>query len=101
MNNAVFTKTSENVRSHRDIKLLTTEARRNYLVSQPRKKFSDKLLAIRVKRTQLHMNKPVYLGLSILEMNKTLMCEFLRSQFMGSQNMEKKQNYVTWKQVSL
>ena len=83
MNNVVFAKTSENVRSHRDIKLLTTDARRNYLVSEPRKKFSDKLLAIRVKRTQLHMVTQlhwfVYLRLSILEMNKTLMCKFLNN----------------------
>ena len=34
-NNAVFRKNMENVRKHRDIKLVTTERRRNYLVSEP------------------------------------------------------------------
>ena len=35
MKNAAFGKTMGNVRTHRDIKLVTTEARRNYLVSEP------------------------------------------------------------------
>ena len=79
MNNAVFGKTMENVREHRDIKLVTTERTRNYLVSEPNyyatKFFTEKLLAIKMKKKML-MNKPVYLGLSILELSKILMCEF-------------------------
>ena len=35
MNHAFYGKTTENVRKHRDIKLVTTERRRNYLVSEP------------------------------------------------------------------
>ena len=70
MNNAVFGKTIENVRKHRDIKLVTTERRRNYLVSEPnyhtRKFFTENLLAIEMKKTEILMNKPVCLGLSIL-----------------------------------
>ena len=54
MSNVVFGKTTENVRKHRDIKLVTTEARRNYLVSEPNyhttKCFSENLLAIEMKK---------------------------------------------------
>ena len=54
MNNAVFGKTMENVRKHRDIKLVTTERRRNYLVSEPNyhttKFFTEHLLAIEMKK---------------------------------------------------
>ena len=64
MNNADFGKTMENVRKHRDIKLVTTERRRNYFVSQPTKFFTEHLLAIEMKKkTEILMNKPVYLGI--------------------------------------
>ena len=80
MNNSIFGKTMENVRKHRDIKLVTTDKRRNQLVSKPNyhttKWFSENLLAIEMKQTKVKMNKPVYLGLSILEISKTLMYEF-------------------------
>ena len=78
MNNAVFGKTMENVRKHRDIKLVTTDKRRNQLVLEPnyQKWFSEKILAIEMKKTKLIMDKPVYLGLSMLEIRKTLMHEF-------------------------
>ena len=80
MNNTVFGKTVENVREHRDIKLVTTDKRRNRLVSEPNyhttKWFSEKLLAIQMKKTKVKMNKPIYLGLSILQISKTLMYQF-------------------------
>ena len=80
MNNSVFGKTMENVRKHRDIKLVTTDEKRNKLVSEPNyhttKHFSENLLAIEMKKTKLKMNKPVYLGMSILDISKTLMYEF-------------------------
>ena len=80
MNNSVFGKTMENVRKHRDIKLVTTDKRRNQLVSEPNyhttKWFSEDLLAIEMKKIKVKMNKPVYLGLSILEISKTLVYEF-------------------------
>ena len=80
MNNAVFGKTMENVRKNRDIKLVTIERRRNYLVSEPnnhaKKIFKENLLAIEMKKTEILMNNPVYLGLSILELSEILMYEF-------------------------
>ena len=80
MNNAIFGKTMENVRKHRNIKLVTTERRRTYLVSGPNyhttKFFTENLLAVEMKKTQILMNKPVYLGLSILDLSKTVMYEF-------------------------
>ena len=79
-NNAVFGKTMVNVRKHRNIKLVTTERRRNYLVSEPNchttKFFMENLLAIEMRKTQILMNKPVYLGLSILDLSKTVIYEF-------------------------
>ena len=79
INNAVFVKTLENVRKHRDIKLFTIERKRNYLVSesnyQTTKIFTIYLLAIEVKEKQILVNKLVYLGLAILEISKILMYE--------------------------
>ena len=80
MHNAVFGKTMWNVREHGDIKLVTTERRRNYLVSEPNyhttKFFTENLLAIEMKKTEILMNKPVYFGLSIPRLSKILMYEF-------------------------
>ena len=68
----------EIVRNHKDFKLLKNKARRNYLVPQPNyhttKPFSENLLA---KEMRTHkMDKPIYLGLSILKMNKAIMYDF-------------------------
>ena len=80
MKNVVFGETMENVRKHRDIKLVTTERRMNYLVSEPnyhtKKFFTENLLAIEIKETGILMNKLVSVGLSILELSKILMYKF-------------------------
>ena len=59
MNNAVFGKTMKNVRKHIDIKLVTTERRRNYLVSEPnyhtKKFFTENLLAIEMKKKHRYL----------------------------------------------
>ena len=80
MDNSVFGKTMENVRKHRDMKLVTTDKRRYQLVSEPNynttKWFSEDLVAIEMKKIKLKMNNPVHLDFSTLEISKTLMYEF-------------------------
>ena len=80
MNNSVFGKTMENIRKHRDIKLVITDKKRSKLVSEPNyhttNLISEDLSIIEMKKTKVKMNKPIYLGLAILEISKTLMYEF-------------------------
>ena len=80
MNNAVFGKTMENIRKHRNIKLVTMDKKRSKLVSEPNyhtvNLISGDLSIIEMKKTKVKMNKPIYLGLSILEISKILMYEF-------------------------
>ena len=70
----------ENVKKYRDITLFTTERTRNYLVSEPNyhtaKFFTKDLLAIEMRKTEILMNKPVCLGLSILELRTISTYEF-------------------------
>ena len=79
MCNAVFGKSMEQVRNHRDIRLVTTNKRRNQLVSEPNyhstKWFSEELLAIEMRKIKIKMNKPIYLGLAILDISKTVVYE--------------------------
>ena len=67
MNNAVFGKTMENERNHRYIKLVKADKKRNQLVSEHNyhttKWFSENLLTIKMRKTKVRMNKPVYLGI--------------------------------------
>ena len=80
MSNVGFEKPVENLRKHRNAKLVTKERRRNYLVSEtnyPTKKFfTENVLATEMRKAQILMTKPVYLGLLILDLNKTMMYEF-------------------------
>ena len=80
VNNSVFGKTMENIRKHRDIKLVTTNKKRSKLVPEPKfhamNLISENLSIIKMKKTKIKMNKPIYLGLSILEISKILMYEF-------------------------
>ena len=80
MNNSVFGKIMKNVRNYRDIKLVAFDKRRKRLVSDPnyhsQKISSDHLMAIEMKKTNVKMTKPLYLGMTILDISKILMYEF-------------------------
>ena len=92
MNNAVFGNTMENVRKHRNIKLVKTEKKRNKLVSEPNyhtmKLIDEDLAIIEMKKVKVKINKPIYLGLSILELSKIIMYEFwndyVKSKYMDN-----------------
>ena len=80
MNNSVFGKTMENIRKHSDIKLVTTNKKRSKLDSEPNyhtiNYISEDLSITEMNKTKVKMNKPIYLGLSILDISKTLMYKF-------------------------
>ena len=86
MNNAIFRKTMENLRKHRDIKLFATERRRKYLVSESveyhaTKFFAKTLLSTEIKKN-FFLNKSVNLGFSIVESSKILMRELFKSKIL-------------------
>ena len=80
MNHLVFRKTMENVRNHRDIKIVTTDKQRSILTPQPNyhstKHVSNDLLIMEMKKVEVKMNKPIYLGQAVLDVSKILMYEF-------------------------
>ena len=80
MNNSVFGKTMESIRNSVNIKLVNDRKKAEKLSAKPNFKhcniFSENLVAIHTKRTELKFDKPVYLGMSILDISKTLMYDF-------------------------
>ena len=81
MNNSVFGKTMENIRNRVVVKLVNTEEKLRKLTAKPNFKgppkiFSENLISVHMKKTSLTMNKPVYLGMCILDLSKTIMFDF-------------------------
>ena len=80
MNNSVFGKTMENIRNRVDVKLVNNENKLRKLVAKPNFKsckiFNENLVSVHMKQTSLTMNKPVYLGMCILDLSKTIMYDF-------------------------
>ena len=77
MNNSVFGKTMENIRNRVDIELVNNRNMAKKLTAKPNFKhlniFCEDLVAIHMKKSSLTMNKPIYLGMSILDLSKTVM----------------------------
>ena len=98
INNSVFGKTMENIRKHRDIKLVTTDKKRIKFVSEPNyhtiNLISEDLSIIEMKKTKVKMNKPIYLELPILEISKILMYEFWYDYMKPKYNVNAKLCYM-------
>ena len=96
----------EGVRKYRDIKLVTTNKKRRYLVSKPNyhatKWFSENLLGVEMRKLKVKMNKPVYSGVSILEISKTQCMSFgmiTLNQSINGIAFKSMQNYALWIQI--
>ena len=80
MNNSVFGKTMENIRNRIDVRLVTDEKELEKLVKKPNfdriNIFTEDLVAVHMKKTTIKLHKPIYLGMSILDLSKTLMYDF-------------------------
>ena len=80
MNNSVFGKTMENIEKRVNVKLVTKREEAMKLSSQPNYErhtiFDENLIAVHIKKTKLIYKKPIYLGMCILDLSKTLMFEF-------------------------
>ena len=80
MNNSVFGKTMESIENRVDVRLVCDEKEAIKLTAKPnydgRTIFDENLIAIHMKKTKLFYNKPIYLGMTILDVSKTLMYKF-------------------------
>lgn len=80
MNNSVFGKTMENVRTHIEAKLCTNDRQKNLRIRNPRcttwKIFNKDLTIVKLNKKKVILNKPIYAGFSILELSKVHMMNF-------------------------
>ena len=80
MNNSVFDKTMENLRKRVNVKLVTKPEKRTKLTASPAfdsfRIFSEDLAAVNMKKTKLYLNRPIYVGFTILDLSKVLMYDF-------------------------
>ena len=86
MNSSVFGKTVENLRKLIDVKLVCSheEDKLMRLIASPAfaqaNIFDDDLAAIKVHKSNLVLNRPVYVGMSILDLSRHLMYDFYYNQ---------------------
>ncbi|XP_015914701.2 uncharacterized protein [Parasteatoda tepidariorum] len=80
MNNAVFGKTLENIRKHVNIKLCSSEKKAEKLISRynfrDRTILTEQLIAIHMRKTEITFNKPISIGMAVLDISKILMYKF-------------------------
>ena len=93
MNNSVFGEMMENIRKHRNIKLVVTEEKYLHTVMKPNFKsgvrFNENLMGCEMGKIKVVMNKLVYLGQAILDLSKIVMCEFHYDYMLPKCSLEK------------
>ena len=93
MNNSAFVKTMENIRKHRNIKLVTTEEKYLHTVMKPNFKsgvlFGENLMGCEMGKIKVVMNKLVYLGQAILDLSKIIMYKFHYDYMVPKYDLEK------------
>jgi len=95
MNNSMFGKTMENIRNRVNIRLVNNQKSLKKCVTKPNfdhyTVFDENLVAVHMKKTELVFNKPMYLGMSILDLSKTLMYDFhyiyIKKEFSSKANL--------------
>ena len=102
MNNSVFGKTMENIRKHRNIKLVNNEEDYHRKVMKPNFKsgtlLGKDLMSCEMGKIRVVMNKPVHLGQAILDLSKIIMYKF-HYDYMKRKYRDEDLNYVTWIQI--
>ena len=91
VNNSVFGKTMENIRKHRNIKLVTTEEK--YLKTVMKPNFKSGVLFGEMGKIKVVMKKPVYLGQAILDLSKIVMYEFHYDNMVPKYGLDKLKLY--------
>ena len=85
LNNANFGKTMENVRRRQDIRLVTNKKKAKKLIAQPHFKhfhiFTEDLSAVSMSKSKVELNKPIFVGMTVLELSKLLMYKFYYEYF--------------------
>ena len=80
MKNSIFSKTLHNIRNRVDIPLISTDKAAQKLAAMPNYDcctiFDENIIVVHMKKTNLYFNKPVYLGISILHLSKSMVCDF-------------------------
>ena len=80
MNNSVFGKTMENIRNRVDVQLVNDKVKAEKLAAKPNfdhcNMFDENLISVHMKKSKLVFNKPVYLGMCILDLSKSSMHDF-------------------------
>ena len=100
INNSILGKTIENIKNHKGMKLVTSDKRYLKYVMKPNFKdghpFFKHLFVVEMRKTEIKMNKPVYLGQAILYLSKTLMYEFYYNYMRPKYGSKVNLCYATW-----